>query len=127
MGTDNAFVGWLDSRAANRMVQLVAVIALILSGYIGFRQYSLASCLADYSDRSARSSAARADAAEHDRQAQDAMWQAFADASDPAKVPPEKAHEYADAAFKSFLADRVEANRQRANNPPPAPPSQVCR
>lgn len=117
---------WLDSRQAFRMVQIVALVALVLSVYVGVKQYRLASCLASYNDRSAKATAARTVAAERDRNAQDAMWQAFADAGDPQKVPPAQASAYAKAAFEKFLKDRAQANEQRAKNPLPAPPSQVC-
>ena len=117
---------WLDSRGASRAVQVVALLALLLSVYVGVKQYRLASCLASYNDRSAKATGARTEAAERDRAAQDAMWQAFADAGDPQKVPPAQAQAYAKAAFEKFLKDRAQANAQRASNPLPAPPSEVC-
>ncbi len=122
----NALVRWLDSRSAFRVVQVVAAAALVLSVFVGVKQYRLASCLADYNDRSARATGARTEAAEQDRQAQDRLFQAFSDASNPAKVPPAQARQYAQAAFKRFLEERAEANEQRARNPFPAPPAEVC-
>lgn len=120
-------VVWLDSRSAFRAVQVMAALALFLSVFVGVKQYRLATCLADYNDRSAQATAARTEAAERDRAAQDRMWQAFADAGDPAKVPPAQARKYAADAFQTFLKERAEANKRRAQNPLPAPPSEVCR
>lgn len=118
---------WLDSRAAFRAVQVVAALALLLSIFVGVKQYRLASCLASYNDRSAKATGARAEAAERDRAAQDALWQAIADTTDPNKVPPGHANAHIKQAFITFLAAREEANRQRRENPAPAPPSEVCR
>ncbi len=109
------------------VVKVVAIIALVLSLIGLWRWNELAGCLASYADRSARATGARSDAAERDRLAQDALWQAIADASDPAKVPPAQAGDYVRKAFATFLAARAEANKKRAENPPPAPPSEACR
>lgn len=117
---------WLDSPAARRVMTLLAVASMGLSVFVLAKQYQLTDCLAAYNDRSAQATGARTEAAERDRSAQDRMWQAFADAGDPAKVPPDQAQAYAKAAFERFLKDRAEANKQRAQNPLPAPPSQVC-
>lgn len=123
----HAVARWLDSRGAFRVVQAAAAAALLLSILIGVKQYTLASCLADYNDRSARATGARAEAAERDRAAQDRLWQAVDDSMNPQKVAPAQARDHVRAAFVQFLADRRAANEQRANNPPPAPPSQACR
>lgn len=117
---------WLDSPAARRFMQLLAVISLVLSLFVLARQNSLTNCLSRYNDRAAKATAARTAAAEQDREAQDKMWQAFADAGDPNKVPPDKARDYAATAFKEFLLSRAEANLRRSQNPLPAPPSEVC-
>ncbi len=108
-------------------VKVVAIVALLLSLVGLWRWNELGNCLADYADRSAAATGARADAAERDRLAQDKLWQAFADASDPGKVPPGQAGDFVRKAFAQFLSDRADANRQRAENPPPPPPAEVCR
>lgn len=108
-------------------VRIVAMLSLLASIAFGVRYYGYTACQAAWSDKTARSAAARTEAAEADRRAQDRMWQAFADASDPTKVPPGQARQYARDAFNRFLADRAEADRKRAENPAPRPPSEVCR
>ena len=117
----------LDSKVVTRAIQVVAVASLLLAVSVAGKQYSLTDCLARYQDRSAKATGARTEAAERDRLAQDALWQAIADASDPAKVPPSQAGAHVRKAFAAFLAARESANRQRAENPAPAPPSEVCR
>lgn len=118
---------WLDSKAVTRAIQVVAILSLLSAFFVGLRQYKLADCLADFADRNAKATSARADAAERDRLAQDRLWQAFADATNPQKVPPAQAGDHVRKAFAQFLQDREAANKQRAQNPPPPPPAQVCR
>lgn len=108
------------------VLRAVAILSLVVSGVVAAQTHSYVACKRRYDDRSAKATAARADAADHDRSAENAMWQAFADASDPNKVPPAQARQYAADAFTKFLRDRATANRQRTDNPPPAPPSEVC-
>lgn len=119
--------GWRGRDAWDWAVRIAAGLALVVSFGLGVVQYRYQWCKAGYDDRAARAAAARAAAAEQDRQAEDAMWQAFADAADPSKVPPVQARDYAKAAFARFLSSREQAREQRADNPLPAPPSQVCR
>lgn len=115
---------WLDSRAATRAVQAIAVVALLLSLFIATRQYQLAGCLANYSNAAAASSGQRIVAAEQDRQALDLMIEAVAGAR---SLPAEQAQQQVSAAFDTYLDARRRADEQRAKNPPPPPPSQTCR
>lgn len=117
----------MSSAVVDVTVKVAAVASLVLAIVVGVRQYELASCLADYNNAAAAATSARSAAADQDRQAEDAMWQAFADASDPKKVPPAQAQKYAMDAFNRFLASRRSAQDQRAHNPLPRPPSQTCR
>lgn len=108
-------VAWLDSRLATRIVQLVAVVALLLSVWFGVQQYQLTKCQARYAEASNASQRARAQASEVDRQAQDALFKAVAD-------NPRTAI----AAIRAYNTARAEADSQRAANPIPPPPSTNC-
>jgi hypothetical protein len=57
----------LDSRGAYRLVQMLAVVALLLSLLIGFQQFQLTNCLAEYNEGTAKRSAIVADIATEDR------------------------------------------------------------
>ncbi|TAK89378.1 MAG: hypothetical protein EPO06_12005 [Burkholderiaceae bacterium] len=118
---------WLSSRAAIALAQFVALAALILSVFIGVQWRNFVNCLANYNDQYAAVTATRAAAADRDRAAEDAMWQAFQDAGNPAKVPPAQARQYAREAFDRYLAARQQARDDRARNPLPSPPKQACR
>lgn len=117
---------WLGTSAAARVTQVIAIGSLLLSFFVLGKQVSLTSCVAAYNDRASAATAARVIASEQDRRAEDDMWQAFADAADPSKVPPAQARQHATDAFNQFIATRADARRQRAENPFPAPPSKAC-
>lgn len=108
-------VSWLDSRQAARTVQVVAVVALLLSVVFGVQQYRLTKCQAQYAEASNASQRARAEAAEVDRLAQDKMFTTVA--ADPRAAID---------AIRSYNESRADANRQRAANPIPPPPSTNC-
>ncbi len=114
---------WLDSRAATRIIQLVAIASLILALFVGLRQYALADCLSTYSDDNARASAQRLLAAEQDRKALDEMISQVAGAR---SAPPAEAGRQVSDAFDKYLRQRAEADAQRKRNPPPPPPSERC-
>lgn len=105
----------LDSRAADRTVRVIAVLALALSVWVGVRQWQFTACVADYNDKANAATAARTIAAEQDRQAQDAMFRAIA--ADP-KTGLDQIRLYNDL--------RARADEGRRQNPQPAPPSQRC-
>jgi len=108
-------VDWLDSRQAARIIQVVAVVALVLSVWFGIQQYQLTKCQASYAEASNASQRARADAAEVDRKAQDALFKAVAD--NPRTAVP---------AIREYNDARAEADKQRAANPIPPAPSTKC-
>jgi hypothetical protein len=105
----------LDSPAVTRGLQLVAALSMILAIVVGMKQYSLASCLQDYQDASAKAAAARTQAAEQDRQAQDALFESIA--NDPRNSI---------AALRAYNASRAGADQKRKDNPPPELPSITC-
>lgn len=109
------------------LVRIVLVGVVVAGGVVTYQWQEFAACVADYQDAAAESTRARSAAADQDRAAEDAMWQAFADAGDPTKVKPAEAQQYARAAFQKFLRERADARRQRADNPLPAPPSRTCK
>ncbi len=114
---------WLDSKAATRIIQLVAIASLLLALFVGLRQYSLADCLSRYSDDNARTSAQRLLAAEQDRKALDEM---IAQVAGARSAPPSEAGRQVSEAFDRYLQQRAEADAQRKRNPPPQPPSERC-
>lgn len=113
----------MDAPLVARTIQIIAVISLLLALYVGFRQYRLADCLAEYNDDSAQSSGQRLIAAEQDRQALDEMIDAIAGAR---SVSPEQAQRQVNAALDKYIAVRATSDEQRRKNPPPPPPSQRC-
>jgi hypothetical protein len=114
----------MDTRAAGRTVQVIAVVALFLSLLVMGRQIGLTNCVADYNDKSARASGARLAAAEQDRKALDVM---IAEIAGARLVPPDEAGPKVSRALDTYLSARNEADKQRQRNPPPPPPSQSCR
>jgi hypothetical protein len=108
-------VAWLDSRQAARVVWLVALLALCVSVWFGSQQYQLTRCQARYAEVSNTSQRARAEAAEKDRRAQDQLFQSIAD--EPGS---------AISSLRSYNESRMAADKQRAANPIPPPPSTNC-
>ncbi len=108
-------VVWLDSRQAARIVQAIALLALVLSVWFGIQQYQLTKCQARYAEVSNASQRARAQAADVDRRAQDSLFRAVAD-------NPKTAI----AEIRAYNLSRADADRQRAANPVPPPPSTNC-
>jgi hypothetical protein len=135
---------FLDSRSMTRTIQAVAIVSLLLAVAIGVKQLSLASCLSDYSNRSAVSTAARADAAAQDRKADEADRQADArdraafktliDAlavQDQGKTRQAFAdlvatYKETDAARAATAKSRADNERKRAENPVPPSPELRC-
>lgn len=111
----SALKRWLDSNEANRIGKVLAVIALSLSIGLGYAVYRQNQCQAAYATASNTSQRARAEAAEKDRQAQDALFKAIAD-------NPRQAIE----ALREYNASRDAADVQRAENPVPPAPSSRC-
>lgn len=135
---------FLDSAAVTRAIQLVAVASLLLAVVVGFKQFSLASCISDYSNASAVSTAGRAAAAAEDRKADEADRQAdakerlaFRELVDALAVQDQPRTQRAFAALvvtyketdearvKTALA-RKENDRKRAENPVPPAPELKC-
>jgi len=96
-------------------VWLVAVVSLLLCGVLAVKQYDLTRCQAAYADASNASQRARAAAAELDRRAQDAMFDAIAE-------NPRTAF----ATLRAYNESRRVADEQRARNPIPPAPSTNC-
>lgn len=106
---------WLDSRAADRAGKVFAAVALTLSLVLGYAVFRQNVCQADYAAASNANQRARADAADVDRKAQDAMFDAIAD-------NPRNAI----TAIRAYRDQRRAADAQRAQNPIPPPPSTRC-
>jgi hypothetical protein len=108
-------VRWLGSRQADIAGKTMAAVALLLSLGIGVVQLRLTQCQARYAEVSNASQRARAEAAEQDRRAQDAMFDAIADQPRQAVT-----------AVRAYRDLRRAADAQRAQNPIPPAPSTNC-
>lgn len=117
-------VRFLDGRIMFRIVQVIAIVSLLIGLSASVQVYSLTNCLADYNDRDAAASRARAATFERGTEAEDDMWLAFADAQ---KMPPDEARRVSTEAFNRYVAERRAAREERLKHPLPAPPSKVCR
>lgn len=134
----------LSSPTARLASVAVALIALILAGYVGVKQWETNRCLAVYADASARSTQARSDAAAQDRKADNADRvadeqdrQAFKVLVNAIAVQDQAASKTAflalvntykttDAERAATAKTRAATERQRAANPVPPPPSLKC-
>lgn len=114
---------WLDSRALTRAIQIVAVASLVLSLFVGVRQYTLANCLATYSDRASAATTQRADANAATTTAIDKFLRTLVNAQN---LPQAQRQPAAEMAIQDYLTSRSAADEQRKLNPIPAPPSETC-
>lgn len=105
----------LDSGPVTRAVQVAAVVALLLSLWLGWAQRQQVACQARYNEHSNVSQQARAQAAEKDRQAQDELFRKVAGNT-------RSTVQY----LREYLRQRAVADAQRAANPVPPPPSETC-
>jgi hypothetical protein len=108
-------VAWLDSRHATRATQALAALALLLSLWFGAQQYQLTTCQAAYNEVSNQSQRARAEAAATDRAALRALMTSVANSPRTSIAEIRRYNQALDA-----------ADRQRAANPVPPPPSTNC-
>jgi hypothetical protein len=129
----------LDAPTTTRVFKVVAIVSLLLSLFVGLRQYQLADCLAQYNnDLNARTrilteTSTRERTAE--RRRDDALDKVFLDPSlqIPAaeRTPEDGARvrrlfaEYLNAA-RDLAAQRSASDADRRANPVPPPPSLVC-
>lgn len=116
-------VSVLDAPGTTRAMKVVAVVSLVLSLFVGVRQYELTDCLARYAEASNRSTAARADVAESDRQATREIFTAFASA---ASATPAEAKLKIQVALARWQAQQEASDLRRQQNPLPGPPSAAC-
>jgi hypothetical protein len=114
---------WLDSKAATRIIQVVAILSLFAALFVGVRQYSLADCLSQNLTDTSNASAQRLQAAEQDRKALDNMIAAIAGAR---SASPAEAQAQVNGALDTYIEARRQSDEQRRRNPPPPPPSQAC-
>lgn len=116
-------VRWLDQAATTRAMTFVAIGSLLASLWVGIRQYDLANCLADYNERTSISTSARSQVAADDRESTREIFDAFVRAM---SQPPEDARLTVREALARWKARTEAAERERAQNPIPPPPSLAC-
>lgn len=105
----------LSSRAVEATIRVLVVISFFGMIYVGGREYVLSRCLASYDNAVAKVNAQRASAADQDRAAEDNLFRSIA--NDPRAGV---------SALQAYNQQRAEANKTRASNSPPSPPSQRC-
>lgn len=113
----------LDRRSTTRILQIVAIISLIASLFVGVKQYQLASCLASYNDRASTATTQRAEANASTTAAIDKMIRTVANAG---QLPATQQQHAVQMAFQDYLTSRGAADEQRKLNPLPPPPSETC-
>ena len=116
-------VRWLDKAAVTRVMTFVAIGSLLASLWVGIRQYDLANCLADYNERTSISTQARSEVAAEDRESTREIFDAFVKAM---SQEPEEARLTVREALARWKARTEAAEKTRAQNPVPPPPSLVC-
>lgn len=114
---------WLDRRSTTRLLQIVALLSLIASLFVGVKQYELASCLASYNDRASTATGQRAEANASTNAAIDKMIRSIANTG---LLPAAQRPTAVTMAFQTYLQSRAAADEQRKLNPLPAPPSETC-
>lgn len=105
----------LNSRVVEAAIRVLVVVSFFGMIYVGGREYVLSRCLASYDNAVAKTNALRLGAADQDRAAQDALFQSIA--KDPRSAVQ---------ALQAYNEQRAQANKKRADNTAPAPPSQRC-
>lgn len=121
--TARSLKDWLDSATATRIMKAIALISLLVGLGVAVKTQQLAQCQAAYAEASNAASRQRNEAAEADRKALDDMVYAIVSAGGR---PPAEAGAVVGQALKSYLSARELADKRRAENPLPAPPSTTC-
>lgn len=106
-----------DTQAGHRVVAVLVLISVIAVSYLMWRQQEQTECNARYNREQARAQQARADAAERDRRALEKM------VTELLEGPPGRGREI----LEEFRRTLDETDRQREENPVPAPPADLCR
>lgn len=121
----------LKSRFFGVALVIASLVALILSGYSSYSSRSYAECQSQVTEKLIRANTARALAAEEDRRADQKESQATADLIN-AVFNSASTQERIDA-YAAYLATLTDVKKQReasaanrAANPLPEPPSEVC-
>jgi deoxyribodipyrimidine photolyase len=114
---------WLGRSIADWVLKIAVLVSLVVGLVTSARLTSYVHCQARYNQQAALATQARSAAYEQDRQAEDAMWNAFAEAS---KLPPDQARQKSREAFETFIRLRAEATQRRKDHPLPPPPNETC-
>ncbi len=108
---------WLSSRGMEDAVRIAVVASLGLSLAVALQQQQLVGCLVEYNDGVAKVNDARVGAGEEDRRELDRMLTTWLNARERGAALK---------ALQDYVRARERADRVRAENPLPAPPSELC-
>lgn len=111
------FQAFMSKPGWHKVFQGVSILSFGIAVTVYYQQQDFISCIAAYNDAQARSGAARAQAVDSSLTAIDNSIHSVATATTKEQVQ---------AALKAYEEARVAAKKQRAENPPPAPPSERC-
>ena len=106
----------LDTRQAQRAVSLLVLLSSVGVVWLGVQDSQRADCTARYNERSAQSQQARAEAAEHDRDALEALVRSLVD--DNTADGRQQVERY--------LTEIEKTDQERRDNPVPPPPADLC-
>jgi hypothetical protein len=105
---------WLDSRGANRLVQVGVLLSIALIAFLYIQDRQQADCIARYNEANAQVSRERTQATNSDWAALDDLARAVADGGNGR------------AAAQAYLDNRTNTLKQRADHQLVPPPSDYC-
>lgn len=121
----------IRQRVVGWVVLAAAIVALVVAAVTGIQQARYARCQAGVNEALIQVQTARADAAEQDRQSDrdesaataELIRTVFTAESRQATIDAYAAYR---VTLDEISAKRAEAEKQRTENPLPAPPSEIC-
>lgn len=105
---------WLDTRAANRLIQVLVLLSVASVAFLYLRDRQQADCIARYNEAVAQVQRERTEATNADWAAIDNLARTVADGSDGRQ------------AARAYLAVRDQTLKQRAEHQLVPPPSDYC-
>lgn len=106
----------ITGRVEQRIASILVLVTSIGVLYLGYQDAKQSDCTARYNERQARSQQARAVAAESDREALETLVRSLVDEN--TSDGRQRVQDYLDALERT--------DRERAANPVPPPPADLC-